>query len=92
MLRKHYNNKTLSTHRPTQKVGTCQILSAKTKSLDGQLTVILTVNMTNEPPKGQQPVQESSSEMDKLRCITNTELSPVIKITVMGKNSPSREF
>ena len=32
MLRKFYNNNTLSTHRPTQKVATCQILSAKTKS------------------------------------------------------------
>ena len=29
MLRKYYNNNTLSTHRPTQKVATCQILSAK---------------------------------------------------------------
>ena len=50
------------------------------------------VTMANEPLKGQQPLQESSSEMNKLRCITNTELSPVTKVTVMGKNSPSREF
>ena len=45
------------------------------------------VNMTNEPLKVQ-----SSSELDKLRCITNTVLSPVIKITVMGTIFLSREF
>ena len=50
------------------------------------------VNMANEPLKVQQPHLESSSEMDKLRCITNTALSPVTKITVMGTNFPSREF
>ena len=33
MLPKFYNNNTLSTHRPTQKVATCQVLSAKTKSI-----------------------------------------------------------
>ena len=32
MLRKYYKNDTFSIHRPTQKVATCQILSAKTKS------------------------------------------------------------
>ena len=37
------------------------------------------VNMANEPLKVQQPLLESSSEMDKLRCITNTALSPVTK-------------
>ena len=41
------------------------------------------VNMANEPLKVQQPLLESSSEMDKLRCITNTAHSPVTKITVM---------
>ena len=50
------------------------------------------VNMANEPLKVQQRHLESSSEMDKLRCITNTALSPVTKITVMGTNFPSREF
>ena len=50
------------------------------------------VNMANEPLKIQQPHLESSSEMDKLRCITNTALSPVTKITVMRTNFPSREF
>ena len=29
------------------------------------------VNMANEPLKVQQPLPQSSSEMDKLRCITN---------------------
>ena len=55
MLRKHYNNNTSSTHRPTQKVATCQVLSAKTKSI-----------MTNEPLKVEQPLLESSSGIDKL--------------------------
>ena len=50
------------------------------------------VNMPNEPLKVQQPHLESSSQMDKLRCITNTTLSLVTKITVMGTNFPSREF
>ena len=49
-------------------------------------------NMANEPLKVQQPHLESSSEMDKLRCITNTALSPVTKITVMGTNFHSRQF
>ena len=44
------------------------------------------VNMANEPLKVQQPLLESSSEMDKLRCITNTAHSPVTKTTVMGTN------
>ena len=39
------------------------------------------VNMTKEPLKFQQPLLESSSEIDKLRC---TALSPVTKITLMG--------
>ena len=33
MFPKYCNNKTLSTHLPTQKVATCQILSVKTKSI-----------------------------------------------------------
>ena len=33
MLRKYYKNNTSSTHRPTQMVATCQILSAKPKSM-----------------------------------------------------------
>ena len=41
------------------------------------------VNMANEPLNVQQPLLESSSEMDKLWCITNTAHSPVTKITVM---------
>ena len=49
-------------------------------------------NMANEPLKVQQSLLESSSEMDKLRCITNTEHSLVTKITVMGTKFLSREF
>ena len=41
------------------------------------------VNMANEPLKVEKPLLESSSEMDKLQCITNTEHSPDTKITVM---------
>ena len=52
------------------------------------------INRANEPLKVQQPHLESSNEMDKLRCVTITALSPVTvsKITVMGTNFPSREF
>ena len=50
------------------------------------------VNMANEPLKVQQPFLESSSEMDELRCITNTAHSPVTKISVMETKFPSREF
>ena len=50
------------------------------------------VNKANELLKFQQLLPESSSEMDKLRCITNTAHSPVTKTTVMGSNFPSREF
>ena len=42
------------------------------------------VNMVHEPLKVEKPLLESSSEMDKLQCITNTEHSPGTKITVMG--------
>ena len=37
------------------------------------------VNIASESLKVQQPLLESSSEMDKLRCITNTARSPVTK-------------
>ena len=50
------------------------------------------VNMVNEPLKVEKPVVESSSEMDKLRCITDTALSPVTKIIFMGTNFPSQDF
>ena len=50
------------------------------------------VNEANELLEVQEPHLESSSEMDKLRCITNTAHSPVTKTTVMGTNFPSREF
>ena len=50
------------------------------------------VNKANELLKVQHPLLESSSEIDELRCITNTAHSPVTKTTVMGTNFPSREF
>ena len=49
------------------------------------------VNMANEPLKVEQPLLESSSEMDKLACKTNTKI-PHIKITVMGTSFPAQEF
>ena len=42
------------------------------------------VNMADEPLKVQQQLLQTSNEMDKLRCITNTAHSPVTKITLMG--------
>ena len=50
------------------------------------------VKMANEPLKVQQLLLESSSEMDKIRCITNTAHSPVTKINVMVTNFLSREL
>ena len=50
------------------------------------------VNMANEPFKVQQPLLESSSEMDKLPWFTKTALSPVTKITFMGTRVPAQEF
>ena len=50
------------------------------------------VNEANELLKVQQPHLESSSEMDKLRCITNTAHSPVTIATVMGTIFSSRVF
>ena len=50
------------------------------------------VKKANELLKVQQPLLESSSEIDKLRCFTNTAHSPVTKTTVMGTNFPSREL
>ena len=41
-------------------------------------------NMANESLKVEKPILESTSEMDKLPCITNTEHSPETEITVMG--------
>ena len=38
------------------------------------------VNMANEPLKIEKPLLESSSEMDKLQCITNTEHSQTPKL------------
>ena len=37
-------------------------------------------------------VLESSSEMDKIQCISNTEHSQDTKITVMAINFPARKF
>ena len=50
------------------------------------------VNLANEPLKVEKPLLESSSEMDKLQYITNTEQSPDTKITVMGTRFPAQEF
>ena len=50
------------------------------------------VNRANELLKVEKPLLESSSEMDKLQCITNTEHSPDTKITVMGTRFPAQEF
>ena len=50
------------------------------------------VNMANEPLKVVQLLLESSSEMDKLACKTNTKHSPHTKITLMGTNFPAQEF
>ena len=49
------------------------------------------VKMANEPLKIQQPLQ-SSSEMDKVPCITNTEQSPVTNITVKGTSFILEKF
>ena len=48
--------------------------------------------MANEPLKVEKSLPESSSEMDKLQCTTNTERSPGTKITVMGTRFPAQEF
>ena len=80
MSQKNYNNNTLSTHRPTQKVA----------SHMSNFICQHEINMANESLKVQLPLLESSSEMDKLWCITNTAHSPVTKIGVMGTFSLSR--
>ena len=48
--------------------------------------------MANEPLKVPQPLLKSSGKMDNLLRITETSLSPVTEITVMGINFPSQEF
>ena len=48
--------------------------------------------MANEPVKVEQPLLESSSEMDKLPCITNTAHSQVTKIPVVGTSFRAPEF
>ena len=50
------------------------------------------VNDANELLKVQQPHLQSSREMDKLQCKTNTAHSPVTITTVMGTKFSSREF
>ena len=50
------------------------------------------VNEANELLKVQQPHLESSREMDKLRCITNTAHSSFTITTVMRTNFSAREF
>ena len=87
MLRKYYNNNTLSTHLPTNAEG-CHMSNFISQN---------EINIVNDPLKVQKPVLECSSEMDKLRCITDNALSSskkllLIKIIAMGTNFPSREF
>ena len=50
------------------------------------------VNMTNESLKIPQALLERSTELDQLRCITNTTHCPVSKITEMVANFPTREL
>ena len=50
------------------------------------------VKIANEPLKVEKLFLKSSSGMDKLQCITNTEHSPDTKITVMGRRFPAQEF
>ena len=49
-------------------------------------------NVANEPLKVEKQLLESSSEIDKSPCITNTEHSPDTKITEMGRSFPAQEF
>ena len=69
MLRKWYNNNTVSTNPEG-----CHMSNFICQN---------EVNMANEPLKVQQPLLEN---------LTNTALSPVTKITVMGTKFPSQEF
>ena len=48
--------------------------------------------MANEPLKVEKTLLESSSEMNKLQCKTNTQHSSDTKITVMGTRFPAQEF
>ena len=50
------------------------------------------INMTNELFKVEKPPLESSFEMNKLPCTTNTEHPPDTKITVMGTSIPPKDF
>ena len=72
MFPKYYNNNTLST-TSTSPEG-CHVLTFIRQN---------EVNEANELLKVQQPLLECPSEMDKLRCITNTAHSPVTKTTVI---------
>ena len=77
-----------------QKYGNNNFINTSTNSKGrhmSNLTRQHEVNEANELLKVQQPHLESSREMDKLRCITNTAHSPVTITTVMGTNF-SREF
>ena len=81
MLRKYYKNDTLSTHRPTQKVPTCQILSAKTKSI-----------WQTSLSKFNNHFWKVRVKWINYRVLPKTALSSVTKITVMGTNFPPQEF
>ena len=79
MFSKYYNHSTLSTPLPEG----CHMSNFIRQNES---------NMTNEPLKVEKPLLESSSEIDKLRCITNTEHSPDTKVTVMGTRFPAQEL
>ena len=80
MLRKYYKNDTLSTHRPTHSA-TCQILSAKTKSI-----------WQTSLSKFNNHFWKVRVKWINYRVLPKTAVSPVTKITVMGTNFPPQEF
>ena len=82
MFPKHYINSSITTPLPTQKVATCQI----------KLHVPKGSQYCKRAHQSSTTTFRSSSEMDKLRRITNTAYSLVNKITVMGTSFISREF
>ena len=50
------------------------------------------VNVADEPLKLQQPLLESSSEINELPCSPNTKHFPDTKTTMLGTSFPSQEF
>ena len=79
MLRKYYKKDTLSTHRLIQKVATCQILSAKTKSI-----------WQTSLSKFNSHFWKVRIKWINYLVLPKTALSPVTKINVMETNFPPR--